>query len=319
MIEKVNDIPGILCDCKSGNTVSNYYYGFLRWKKWAKLQGISDADVLPAKPIHVALYLTCLVHQISSSGPINQAFYSIRWAHSIVSVISPTESFLVKNVLEGAKRRLAVPSKKKEPITPELLLKMYDNLYSDNNVFNQRTICACLLAYAAFLRVSELLNLRRCDIEYFPSHMSVFIQKSKTDIYRDGNQIIIARTGNNLCPVKNLELYLQWVDNNHEFDFYLFRNLTKDNDHYNFRKENVPLCYTRMRELFIQAFKPFVSDIKSYGLHSLRSGGATAACNFGVPDRLFKRHGRCRSENAKDSYVKDSFNDLLFVSKNLGI
>jgi hypothetical protein len=26
LIEKVNDIPGILCDCKSGNTVRNYYY-----------------------------------------------------------------------------------------------------------------------------------------------------------------------------------------------------------------------------------------------------------------------------------------------------
>ena len=129
----------------------------------------------------------------------------------------------------------------------------------------------------------------------------------------------MARTGNNLCPVRNLELYLQWVGNNHEFDFYLFRNLAKDNDHYIFRKENVPLYDTRTRELFIQAFKLIVSDIKSYGLHSLRSGGATAACNFGVPDRLFKRHGRWRSENAKDGYVKDSINDLLFVSKNLGI
>jgi integrase len=96
-----------------------------------------------------------------------------------VSVFSPTESFLVKNILEGANRRLAVPTKKKEPITPELLLKMYDNLYSDNNVLNQRTICACLLACAAFLRVSELLNLRRCDIEFFPNHMSVFIHKVK--------------------------------------------------------------------------------------------------------------------------------------------
>jgi hypothetical protein len=73
LIEKVNDIPGILCDCKSGNTVRNYYYGFLRWTKWEKLQGISDADVLPAKPIHAALYLTCLVQHNSSSGTINQA------------------------------------------------------------------------------------------------------------------------------------------------------------------------------------------------------------------------------------------------------
>ena len=31
LIENVNNISGILCDCKSGNTVRNYYYGFLRW------------------------------------------------------------------------------------------------------------------------------------------------------------------------------------------------------------------------------------------------------------------------------------------------
>ena len=52
----------------------------------------------------MALYLTSLVQQNFSSGPINQAFNSIRWAHFIVSLILPTESFLVKNVLEGAKK-----------------------------------------------------------------------------------------------------------------------------------------------------------------------------------------------------------------------
>ena len=40
-----------------------------------------------------------------------------------------------------------------------------------------------------------------------------------------------------------------------------------------------------------------------YGLHSLRAGGASAAANAGVPDRMFKRHGRWRSENAKDGYI----------------
>jgi EAL domain-containing protein (putative c-di-GMP-specific phosphodiesterase class I) len=65
-------------------------------------------------------YYQPIVNIILNSLPINQAFYSIRWAHSIVSVISPTESFLVKNSLEGAKRRLAVPTKKKEPMTYDL-------------------------------------------------------------------------------------------------------------------------------------------------------------------------------------------------------
>jgi pyocin large subunit-like protein len=38
----------------------------------------------------------------------------------------------------------------------------------------------------------------------------------------------------------------------------------------------------------------------------LRSGGASQAANNNVIDRLFKAHGRWRSENAKDGYVKDS-------------
>ena len=38
-----------------------------------------------------------------------------------------------------------------------------------------------------------------------------------------------------------------------------------------------------------------------------------------VPDRLFKRHGRWRSENAKDGNVEDSLEERLRVSRSLGI
>ena len=74
-----------------------------------------------------------------------------------------------------------------------------------------------------------------------------------------------------------------------------------------------------MRELFVNAFQPFVADIKKFGLHSLRSGGASTSANLGISDRLFKRHGRWRSETAKDGYVKDSLADRLRVSENLGL
>ena len=47
-------------------------------------------------------------------------------------------------------------------------------------------------------------------------------------------------------------------------------------------------------------------------MHSLRAGGAA---NAGVPDRLFKRHGRWWSESAKDDLVEKQ----LSTSKNLGI
>ena len=79
------------------------------------------------------------------------------------------------------------------------------------------------------------------------------------------------------------------------------------------------MSYTRLRELFIEALKPHVSDIAKFGLHSLRSRGASAAANHVVPDRLFKCDGRWRSENAKDGYVQDDLNERLKVSTSLGL
>ena len=71
---------------------------------------------------------------------------------------------------------------------------------------------------------------------------------------------------------------------------------------------------------FIQAFKPFVSNIKYYGLHRLRSDGTTAACNFGVPESFQASWQTEIRKRQKDGYVNDSFNnDMSFVSKYLGI
>ena len=69
----------------------------------------------------------------------------------------------------------------------------------------------------------------------------------------------------------------------------------------------------------LEAFKDIVPVISAIGTHSLRSGGATAAANAGVPDLLFKRHGRWTSVSAEDGYVQDSLSSSLSVSKVLGI
>ena len=68
------------------------------------------------------------------------------------------------------------------------------------------------------------------------------------------------------------------------------------------------ISYTRIREL-VKRDMGYDSD--QFGLHSFRAGGATAAANARVPDRLFKRHGRWRSETAKDGYIEDSEKEML--------
>jgi hypothetical protein len=40
--------------------------------------------------------------------------------------------------------------------------------------------------------------------------MSVFIESSKTDRYRDGAWVLIAKTGTKLCPVANVQKLNLW-------------------------------------------------------------------------------------------------------------
>ena len=76
------------------------------------------------------------------------------------------------------------------------------------------------------------------------------------------------------------------------------------------------ISYSNMRELLKKKLEQLGFPAADFSLHSLRAGGATAAAAAGVPDRVFKKHGRWKSE---DGYVEDSFHERLSVTKNLGL
>jgi hypothetical protein len=81
---------------------------------------------------------------------------------------------------------------------------------------------------------------------------------------------------------------------------------------------NKPLSYTRCRELFIDALKLIgIQNSKIYGLHSLRSGGASHLANKGVGEELIMQHGRWKTTVAKNRYVKRDFDQRLLVSSIL--
>lgn len=204
--DSVTMVPDLLQNSRAVNTNKSYTRGFNRWKNWALSCGLGQSDILPSKAFHVAIYLTSLTQTANSASPVINAFYSKQWYHAVFGFESPTSSCLVRNILEAARRKLAKPVEKKKPITIDILSCLYKRLFSIGNIKNQRIVVACLLAYAGFLRSAELLNLKVHDIVFENYYMRIFIESSKTDKYRDGAWIIIARTGTYLCPVRNLEL-----------------------------------------------------------------------------------------------------------------
>lgn len=79
---------------KSDNTsIIKYFYSFIKWKKWATKNNV---QVFPVNSLHLTLYLTFLVQNGCGKSVITDAFYGFRWAHTLVGIISPTDSLIVK-------------------------------------------------------------------------------------------------------------------------------------------------------------------------------------------------------------------------------
>ena len=115
-----------------------------------------------------------------------------------------------------------------------------------------------------------------------------------------------------------MERYFRRGESESTHKGFVFRGVTPTKAGERLRKTG-RLSYTRLRELLLSKISQLGYDPTLFSMHSLRAGGATAAANAGVEDRLFKRHGRWKSETAKDGYVKDSVERRLEVSKQLGI
>ena len=138
--------------------------------------------------------------------------------------------------------------------------------------------------------------------------------------YRDGSVTVIAQTGTECCSMAMLKRYMRManISIDHPSNKYLFRRLVDTINGQRLR-DSANLINTCACELVLDMLQAVGLDRKLFSLHSLRSGGTTAAANAGVPDRCFKRHGRWRRETAKDGYVQDKLESRLSVSKSLGL
>ena len=79
------------------------------------------------------------------------------------------------------------------------------------------------------------------------------------------------------------------------------------------------ISYSRIREIFKRYILEITTTPENFGLHSLRSGGASAAANNVISDRLISKKGRWSSEKERNGYIKDSVVKRLTVSNTLGL
>ena len=146
-----------------------------------------------------------------------------------------------------------------------------------------------VLSFIGFLRLSEVSNLKPSDFIIHNTHMSIFIENSKTDIYRKGHWLHYAKRKSNWHPLDLTKRYFVLAGIDNQCDKYIFRGIENTKNGQKLKKIDKPLNYKTIRGHVIDLLANIGLDPKKFGLHRLWSGGASAAANLGVKDRLFKK------------------------------
>ena len=308
-------LPSLLLGAKAASTTKSYLASWRRWEQWsASKTGVS---VFPVAPFDLVLYITHLADSGAKSTADN-AMAAIKYVHDLAGVDSPTVNPMVVLALQGFRRHNSAPTVRKEPITADILSKVFvAHGHVNATLSDLRTLFVIFISYSGFLRYDDLSRISRSDCVISSDRLTITLKKSKNDQFRQGAEVNIARTFQSTCPVAVAERFFAAIGDLPNCSLPLVRRLIKTKR--GLIPSSIPLSYTRTREIVLAAIKPFVPDISRFGLHSLRSGGASAASNAHVPPLLISMQGRWKTDKARNVYLQANASSKLLTSRSLGI
>ena len=253
-----------LKNSKANNTLRAYQSDFRDFSIFCTKNGFS---FMPTQPKIIALYITHLSKSFKFST-LKRRIASISVIHKLKGHYLDTKHPIIMENLLGIKRTLGSRQKAKKPILIndlKLIIKVID----EDKIRDKALI---LLGFAGGFRRSELVNVYFQDIDFVPEGVKILIRRSKTDQSGEGSIKAIPYFENQeFCPVIALKDYL----NNK------FSKLDK-------RKKEVKIFEISDKSvaLIIKRYAEKAGlDSSKYAGHSLRSGFATTAAEFGAEER----------------------------------
>jgi len=132
----------------------------------------------------------------------------VSWVHKKSGYQEPSKYPIVKQVVDAARRILARPAERKEPLSSVLVRKVISRLEKGNLVDLQRAALFSL-GFFGFLRWDDLRHLSVDSFYFADSHVAIFLEKRKNDQFREGSWVFVARCSTPPCPVKIFEKFLR--------------------------------------------------------------------------------------------------------------
>ena len=265
-----------LKNSKAHNTLRAYQADFKDFSAFCIKNGLSS---MPTEPKILSIYLTHL-SKSSKFSTLKRRIASISVIHKMKGHYLDTKHPIIMENLHGIKRTLGSRQIAKKPILInelKLIIKVIDEIkikakglveakVKSSDIKRDKALI--LLGFAGGFRRSELVNIEHEDIEFVQEGVKIVIKRSKTDQSGEGTIKAIPYFDNEkFCPVKALKNYMTYG--------FAIANKGKIFD---ISDKSVALIIKRYAE-------KAGLDSSKYAGHSLRSGFATTAAEFGAEER----------------------------------
>ena len=255
-----------LKNSKANNTLRAYQSDFKDFSTFCAKNGFSS---MPSQPKIIALYITHL-SKSSKFSTLKRRIASISVLHKLKGHYLDTKHPIIMENLHGIKRTLGSRQISKKPLLINNLKLLIEAINQEKiqEKFKLRNKALILVGFAGGFRRSELVNLSLEDLDFVSEGVKILIKRSKTDQSGEGIIKAIPYFDNNeFCPVVALKNYIK----------IRFSSNNKDKI-FNISDKSVSLIIKK----YIQKTG---LDPSNYSGHSLRSGFATTAAEFGAEER----------------------------------
>ena len=270
MSELITDVKSLeietlknLKNSKANNTLRAYQSDYRDFSLFCSKNGLSS---MPTQPKIVALYITHL-SKFSKFSTLKRRIASISVIHKLKGHYLDTKHPIIMENLHGIKRTLGSRQKAKKPLLINSLKKIIKAIDQEKKK-RDRDRALILIGFAGGFRRSELVSILKEDVELVDEGVKILIKKSKTDQSGEGSIKAIPYFHNQeFCPVIALKKYM---------------SLKK----FNSNSEKIFKLSDKSVALIIKKYAQIAGlDPTKYAGHSLRSGFATTAAEFGAEER----------------------------------
>ena len=209
---------------RAASTQRAYTSDWRRFSTWCASRGL---DTLPADPRAVAVFLAAEAETGSAPPTIGRRLAAIGWMHRRAGLQPPQAregAAAIVEVIAGIRRSHGVAPEKKHAADADVLRDMLRAIPGED-LRSVRDRALLAFGMAGAFRRSELVALRRADVELVAEGLRITIRRSKTDQDSAG-AIIAIPEGRRLRPKALLEA---WLAQGGIEDGFLFRRLTASN------------------------------------------------------------------------------------------